>query len=47
MNPEYRKDISSLKITDYGNIYIKDKKDASLEELIDKLELKFKLVYQS
>lgn len=46
VNPEYRRDISRLKITDYGNIYIKDKKDASLEELIEKLEIKFKLVYE-
>ncbi len=37
VNPEYRRDISNLTITDYGNIYIKDKKEASLEELMDKL----------
>jgi arginase family enzyme len=46
MNPEFRRDISSLRVTDYGNVYVKDKKEASLEELNDKLGAKFKLVYE-
>ncbi|EGR28902.1 hypothetical protein IMG5_166960 [Ichthyophthirius multifiliis] len=46
VNYEYQIDISNLKISDYGNIYIQGNKDQTSEDLINKLQLKISSVFK-
>jgi hypothetical protein len=43
-NSEYEIDLSELKISDYGNIYIKEDRKAPLEKLLEKLKSKVESV---
>jgi arginase family enzyme len=44
-NAEYETDISNLRVSDYGNIYLKEDLKATLEQLLEKLGTKVASVY--